>query len=153
MRRLISCFRGLLLNRQEKSNLWKKKINLTDSRALSHEFCESFGLSYCEIYHVDRIEKAYGSYIYLTPPHILILVAPFVTNRIGILMHELTHHLEHQEYSDREGYSQKDMHGYFYQLAKRRVIKWCELNISNKPDWGIPLKGTQSIQGMAEFRL
>ena len=85
---------------QVKSNLWKKRIKLKGARALSFEFCRDFDIDYCEIYYVDRLDDAWGVYVHLHPPHILVL--KHVINRIGIVMHELTHHLEYQQYDNHQ---------------------------------------------------
>ena len=125
---------------------FKKKISLKKARILSEKFCNDFNLPYCEIYFVDRIEDAYGIYIRLEPEHILI--KEHVVNRIGILVHELTHHLEHIQYD-----LDINQHGYPYQLAKKRVIKWAKEWISSKPDWRIPLKGIIIIEENVKFKL
>ena len=127
--------------------MWNKHINVEDSRALSLEFCNHFDISYCQIYIVDIVDDvAYGQYCYLSPQHILILDKRYI-NKIGILMHELTHHLEH------EIYEVGKPHGYSYQLAKKRVIRWCEKNISIKPDWKKPLGAFQNLEDMLAFKL
>ncbi len=130
--------------------MWNKHINLTDSRALSRQFCKEFDISYCQVYLVDLVDDiAYGQYCYLSPPHILLLDTYKNKNKIGILMHELTHHLEHELYEvDRQ-----KPHGYPYQLAKKRVIRWCEKNISIKPDWKKPLSAFQKDEDMIAFKL
>ena len=112
--------------------MWNKHINLTDARALSNEFCKDFDIQYCQIYMVDLLlNNAYGQYSYLNPPHILILDIYKNHNKIGVLMHELTHHVECYQYT----FDYTSHHGYHYQLAKKKVIRWCEENISIKPDW------------------
>ena len=129
--------------------MWNKHINLKDSRKLSFKFCEGFGLIYCQIYMVDVLpDKAWGNYIYLTPPHILILDSYLNINRLGILMHELTHHLECQEYDG----DYNPQHGYSYQLAKKRVVRWCKKNISTKPNWNKPLSAIYREDDMKDFK-
>lgn len=84
--------------------------------------------------------------MYYETPHILMLNK--LLNPIGVLIQELTHHLECQEY----GFDGKN-HGYNYQLAKKRVIKWCEENISSKPDWRLALKAKINEEEMREFEI
>jgi len=132
---------------QGKSKLWKKQIRLGGARALSYEFCKDFEVDYCEIYLVDRVEDAFGVYCSLNPPHILIDLN--AKNRIGIVIHELTHHLEYQCY-DTNGQSS---HGYSYQLAKQRVIRWAKKNISSTAPWHHPLKAFQIKSEQKDFIL
>ena len=132
---------------QVKSKLWRKELSTRGARALSFEFCQHFDICYCEIYLVDRIEDAWGVYIHLHPPHIL--VDWNAINRIGIIVHELTHHLEYQDY-DNEGNSH---HGYAYQLAKQKVIRWAKSNISPTAPWHWPLKAHQIKKEQIAFKL
>lgn len=127
--------------------LWNKYIKIEDARKLSSIFCKSFSIDYCEIYYVDKIKGAYGIYCRESPQHILMLNN--LTNPIGILMHELTHHLAEEQYEEYDTYS----HGYNYHLSKRRVIKWCNDNISNKPDWRLPLRANIKEKEMRAFRV
>lgn len=122
---------------QVKYSLWKKQVSLKGARTLSFEFCKHFDIDYCEIYLVDRVEDAWGVYVHLHPPHILIDLN--TKNRIGIVMHELTHHLEYQCY-DVAG---QTTHGYSYQKAKQRVIRWAKANVSSTAPWHYPLKAFQ----------
>ena len=136
--------------------MYKKNINLLESRQLSEAFCKDFDLDYCQIYYVDVIgadkkEPYYGVYSYLYPSTILILDTYKNKNKLGILMHELTHHLEREYYSEELDYDADAAHGYHYQLAKRRVIKWCENNISDKADWSIPLGA--NVKDTVTFKL
>ncbi len=130
--------------------LWKKHIGLKKARVLSELFCEDFELDYCEVYYVDILNEAYGQYIYLQPPHMLVLDKPRVINKIGVVMHELVHHLEAQCYTIK---SCESVHGYSYQLAKKRVIKWCQQNISKKPDWRIPFHARVNTDTMKKFKI
>lgn len=128
---------------------WRKHINIVDARKLSHLFCNYFDLTPCNVYYVDALHesKDYGLYFF-NPPTILILEK--TPNQIGILIHELTHHLENEKYPLRDF---KGAHGYNYQLAKERVIKWCNKFISPKPDWRKPLSALQYDEDMKKFRL
>lgn len=136
---------------QGKSKLWKKQISLGGARALSYEFCNDFDVEYCEIYYIDRIKEGdreyWGVYIHLSPPHVL--VVENVINRIGIVIHELTHHIEHQCYD----VSGQSAHGYSYQLAKQRVITWAKNNISATAPWHQPLKGYQEKTEQIAFKI
>lgn len=132
--------------------MWKKQLNLTEARALSYEFCSDFKLDYCEIYYVDKIGDAKGQYFYLDPPHILMTCN--CLNKIGILMHELTHHLECQFYLKGDCYKSKETsHGYSYQLSKHKVVSWCRKNISKKPNWYIPLRAGYIKKDMINFKI
>lgn len=144
---------------------WNKFINLNDARELSKQFCNNFKLQYCEIYYVDRIQddsdtpiwkkgkdNTTALYSLADPPHILIVET--VLNPIGLVIHELTHHLEWYDYeNERDKICDDGPHGYFYQLAKKRVITWCKKNISNKADWNSPLKAIHTETAMKKFRL
>lgn len=132
--------------------MWHKHINLKDARALSIEFCNDFNLMYCQIFMVDILEnQGYGQYCYLNPPHILLLDTRRNKNKLGVLMHEMTHHLECHGYTESNcGFP---VHGYYFQLAKLKVIKWCEKNISNRPDWKKPLRAFQKYEDMISFKL
>ena len=149
---------------QEEWNVkeWKKYIKIDDARFLSGFFCKSFKLHYCEVYYVDQIQdechspkwerfesNTYGLYSNAEPPHILIIHG--LMNPIGVLIHELTHHLECYGYKERE--EDARAHGQNYQLAKRRVKNWCKENISDRPDWNTPLKAIQNEMDMRRFRL
>lgn len=131
---------------------WNKFINLNKARQLSKSFCDDFNLTYCEIYYVDRLGyRIYGEYCSLFPHHILILNTKENNNPIGIVIHELIHHLQYQEYL-KEGEKYTD-HGYKWSLAKKRVIKWCNENISNRPNWNKHLSAYNSQKDMQEFKL
>lgn len=124
---------------------------MKESRALSLEFCNDFDLLYCQVFMVDILtNEAYGQYSYLEPPHILILDTYKNINKLGVLMHELAHHLECHGYESNKSYP---IHGYHYQLAKRRVARWCEKNISVKPDWNKPLGAFQDYKDMIKFQV
>lgn len=132
---------------------WNKFIGMEMARDLSKKFCEDFNLNYCEIYFVDRIihdkkyKKVYGMYMYYNPPHILMLNN--LLNPIGILLHELTHHLECSQYD----FDEEDSHTKTNELAKKRVIKWCKKNISENADWRLALKSRPKIDDMIRFKL
>lgn len=128
---------------------WNKFIKQGDARRLSKIFCEDFEIDYCQVYYVDNLENgAYGEYVWLYRPHILILDKPENLNPIGVLMHELNHHIQYQLYDLSENH-----HGYEWNLAKRRTINWCERNISKKSDWTLPLKARQDMEKMKTFRI
>jgi hypothetical protein len=134
------------------------ELELTDARALSEEFCEHFSLPYCEIYFVDRLVEvdlpiwkamdigAYATYTNSDPSFILIrqeIIAP-----VGILMHELTHHLEFKDYKGSENQVE---HGYNFQLARKKVLKWCN-NINDTYNWRIPLKAKIRNEDLEVFQ-
>lgn len=129
---------------------WNKHIKLKDARKLSELFCKSFNIDYCQIYYVDILKESnwYAVYCGLEPPHILIIEK--IPNPLGILVHELTHHLENELYNVIEN---ECPHGYNYILARKRVIRWCNKNISSKPDWSIPLGAYHSLSDMKKFRV
>lgn len=128
--------------------MWKKRLTLKSARKLSKKFCSDFKLPYCEIYYVDYIHECYGIYIWYEPL-LHILLDESNDNRIGILVHELTHHLEHYGYS----LTPALIHGYEYNLARSRVITWCKRNISNNPNWKLPLKAYINLKEMKNFKL
>lgn len=147
---------------------WYKFIKLHDARRLSEIFCKDFKIQYCDIYYVDRIQDDLNTpvwkrgkgntialYSYLDPPHILVVKT--VLNPIGLIMHELTHHLEVYGYDDEkenaEDIHTDGMHGYLYQLAKKRVITWCKKNVSEKANWNLPLKAIHTETEMRKFRV
>lgn len=147
---------------------WRKYLNQEEARLLSEEYCKSFDIQYCEIYYVDRIQdfsntpiwkkgknNTIAAYSGDDPPHILIADGYF--NPIGVVMHELTHHLENYKYEEDEDKEAEDIdvnaHGYFYQLAKKRTITWCQKNISDRPNWALPLKSKLDEKEMRSFRL
>jgi len=125
---------------------------LSNVRDISKKFCKDFDIPYCQIYYVDVIEKVagygdlYGVYIPLAPYHMLVLNE---TNHIVIVIHELTHHLEEIYYNNEND----SFHGYSFQLAKKRVKKWCIKNLSSKADWKIPLSASFTEKEMMNFRL
>lgn len=125
----------------------KKNINLWEAREISEKFCNDFNIPYCEIYYVDRIIDSVGVYIWLDPPHILMLNN--YASKIPLLMHELIHHLDSCLYSTVIlNHSSKG-----YILAKKRVITWCKKNISNKANWNIGLKARDNKVEMKKFQL
>lgn len=130
---------------------WKKRINLNDSRKLAKKFCNYFDIPLCDIFFVDRFLKKEkrGIYFASTPEPTILIYRPSI-NRIGILVHELTHHLEFNYYEFNDDYNE---HGYNYQLAKRRSKKWCEGFISGTADWSKPLSAKQHNKDMEEFEL
>jgi len=138
---------------------WCKHIKIQDARRLSEKFCKEFGLRFCQIYYVDVLKHEdkenkkcfYGVYSYPAPSNILILDTYINKNKIGILMHELTHHLECNGYYDVDWFN--GGHGYYYQLAKKRVITWCKKNISDRPNWNKPLFAKIYEKDMIEFKL
>lgn len=125
-----------------------KNIDLREARKLSKNFCKDFELPPCEIYFVDKLKDYWGIYIWLMPNHIL--VRKKNPCMIGIIMHELTHHLEWHGYPI--GIADPH-HGKYFQLAKRKVINWCIKNISNKPNWKIPLGARPNDEELKKFRL
>lgn len=125
----------------------KKNINLWEARDISEKFCEDFGVRYCEIYYVDRLENAVGYYFWLDPPHILIHEK--ANGLIAILMHELIHHLDSYLYNTM--ILNHSTRGYLN--AKKRVITWCKKNISHKPNWNAGLKSIQNNHEMKKFQL
>ena len=128
--------------------VWKKHLNIVEARKLSTLFCKDFNISPCMIYYVDAFHnnKYYGMY-FESPPTILMLKR--LPNPIGILIHELTHHLEGEAYPIRKS----STHGRNYQLAKQKVINWCNKKISSNPDWRKPLQAFQDEMEMKNFRL
>ena len=130
-----------------------KHLSLKKARELSEKFCEDFRIPYCGIYYVDHIEgfddeeEVMGIYTDQKPSHILVVKSGI--NRLGLVMHELTHHLEQCSY-DNKGESE---HGYSYQKAKERVVTWCRKNISDKPNWYNCLKATFNKYEMKAFQL
>ena len=132
---------------RHKVKRWRKWIQLGDARLLSELFCNHFGLTYCEVYYVDVLgESTYGQY-FSQGPHILMLQK--LLNPMGILIHELTHHLEYCDYDNENDTT----HGYAYQKAKHRVVRWAKKHISDKPNWYIPLRATQPDIAMRQFRV
>ena len=126
---------------------YKKDLDLKSARKLSKKFCSDFKLPYCEIYYVDYIEGCYGCYIWHEPLHILLEES--LDNLLGILIHELTHHLEHYGYS----LTPSPTHGYEYTLARKRVITWCKRNISKTANWKLPLKAYIDLDEMKTFKI
>lgn len=134
--------------------VWKKFITENEARKLSKLFCNDFNIEYCDIYYVDMIEgkkisksKIYSYYI-VDPPHILQFSN--LLNPIGILVHELTHHLEYTCY---DVWGETAFHGYYWNLAKKRVIRWAKKNISNTANWNLPLAAYQTNIKMNDFKL
>jgi hypothetical protein len=128
---------------------WKKNINIVDARKLTGIFCRHFDLPICNVYYVDTFQDQSDWGVYVENPDSILILEDTI-NKIGILMHELTHHLEYKAYELRP----KDgPHGYNYQLAKERVLRWCYKNISTNPDWRIPLKAYTRTDEMVNFRL
>jgi len=128
---------------------WKKNINIVDARKLSKIFCDYFELSPCMIYYVDVFHDKddYGIYFDIEPTILILKKCP---NRIGVLVHELTHHLQYQKYDMKKD---SRIHGYPYQLARNRVDRWCNKYISSKPNWAKPLGAFQDFNDMKEFEL
>ncbi len=127
---------------------------MTDARALSYKFCKDFDLPYCQVFYVDILtNEAYGQYCFLDPTNILLLDNYKSLNKLGTLMHELAHHLECYGYESDLLQLGLQNHGYNYQLAKKRVKKWCEKNISIKPNWNKPLNAFQDKKDMIAFQV
>lgn len=126
----------------------KKHINLKEARNIKNKFCEDFDLEKCEIYFVDIIgdKYTYGEYVWYYP---LILLKERNPCMIGILIHELTHHLEWCKYKD----EYQNVHGKNYQSSKKRVITWCKNNINARVDWRIPLKAKVCDEELKNIRL
>lgn len=125
----------------------KKNIDLFEARELSKKFCKDFDIEYCEIYYVDHIKGCVGIYNWLDPPHILIIEKN--KDKLPLVIHELIHHLDSQKYSTLT--LNHSTQGYLN--AKRRVIRWCNKNISSKADWKLGLKAQQCDQEMKQFQL
>ena len=125
-----------------------KHIDLHGARTISKKFCEDFNIIYCEIFYVDTLGENLGVYCYLNPPHILIEDSKKNVCKIGVLMHELTHHLEGWGYEYDIG-----THGYYFQLAKQNTVTWCRKNISSKPNWYLALKAVSLTEEMKDFKL
>lgn len=130
-----------------------KFINLDEARNISKEVCDYFKICYCEVYYVDRLEpNTYGEYYYLEPQNILLLDDININkNPIGVLIHELTHHIQFKCYPMLD--SEQSYHGYFYNLARKKIIKYCKKYISKNAEWKTPLKAYQNDQDMEKFKL
>lgn len=127
----------------------KKHINILEARDISKKFCKDFKVPYCEIYFVDKLGSCWGLYSWLDPAHMLVLKNnPCM---IGIVMHELTHHLQSHQYPINS--MKESHHGYTYQLSKKKVVKWCNKNLSDKPNWRLPLQANPNNKDMKNFRL
>lgn len=127
----------------------KKHINLQEARELSKWFCEDFEIQYCEVYFVDKIQgNFWGLYIWLEPNHMLVMKRnPCM---LGLVIHELTHHLHHNLYADS---ILSNPHSGAYQLAKNRVITWCKKNLSSKADWNSVLCANGNNETWVKFQL
>jgi hypothetical protein len=129
--------------------LWEIKISLKDARKLSKNISKDFNIPYCQIYYVDTLGKWYGIY-HNDTGHIHTLIEESCPCRIGIVIHELTHHLEYEIYGN---YFNDPPHGYKYQLAKERMVSWCRKNISTNPNWYVALKGFTCPKELKTFKL
>jgi hypothetical protein len=127
----------------------KKNIDLNAARIISKKFCQDFNIPNCQIYYIDIFEDkdTMGLYYRLEPNTILMKEKQY--NRIGTLVHELTHHLQHCIY---DSYILKHS-GSKWQTSKKKVLKWCKENISEKADWNGPLRAVSSIEETKKFKL
>ena len=91
-----------------------------------------------------------GIYSSQKPAHALIEASKENSNKIGVVIHELTHHIEYEVYGH---YFNDPQHGYKYQLAKERMVNWCRRNISKNPNWYLPLKAVTPLEEMKKFKL
>ena len=131
-------------------NIRTKYIKQENAREISKKYCEDFNIKQCNIYFVDYLDfSVYGEYIDVYPGYILILDRIENRNPIGILAHELNHHLQYQKYYEKCS----SIHGYNWRLAKRKTIRWFENNISPTKDWSLPLKAYLTEDDMKTFRL
>lgn len=128
----------------------KENITLRKARQVSKEFCIDMQIGYCQIYYVDILseDNVIGEYIPVDPAHILILKQ--ADQKIALLMHELTHHLDYCNYNS---YGELNHSSKGYILAKKRVITWCKNNISINPNWSRALKCFNYDHEMRNFKL
>ena len=92
-------------------------------------------------------DKRLFIYIWLDPPHVLIEEKH--KNKLATVIHELIHHLDSQKYSTLTlNHSTKG-----YINAKKRVIRWCKKNISEKANWNLGLKAQHCDKEMKQFQL
>lgn len=130
-----------------------KRIPLKDARQLARKFCKDFKIKKVSVYLVDRLSsKIYAIYVGIEPvPHILIEVkAP---NRLGILLHELAHHLAQCACKDEEAWNNSCSHdNRFWQGAKERTITWARNNIADI-NWYPCFKANLIHEEMVDFQL
>jgi len=131
---------------------WRKNLSEKKARELSKAICDDFGIPYCSIQYVKKIDGydsvVNGVYYDNNPP--LALIQTDCTNRIGVVIHELTHHLEVKLYDKIFNDSE---HGRNYQKAKEKMVSWCRKNISQNCNWFNCLKANQNETEMKSFQL
>lgn len=111
------------------------KPAIGELKKVSRKFCKHFSLPYCDVYYINRISD--DAHTYYNIDSMKAAIHRKTGSPIGMLMHELAHHMELNDYPVLE-----DGHGYYFQLAIRRTIRWCQKHISAKHDWRIPIGGT-----------
>ena len=136
----------------KRKSRWSKHLSEKKARKLSKAICDHFDIPYCGIHYVKELDgyddETSGVYYDNNPP--LILVKRNCICQIGIVIHELCHHLEAKLYDSILGDSE---HGKNYQKAKEKMVSWCRANISDKCNWYLVLKAKYNNHQMRNFHL
>ena len=112
-----------------------KQLDITQlkARKLVKQICEDLDLETCAVYFNDLTFLGETLGIYEKESEDLyayMLIETRWSRRLVIVLHEVTHHLQNENYHD-----QGSTHGYGFQLAKGRIATWARDNISDHFDW------------------
>lgn len=112
---------------------WKNfdiKRNIKTLRQITTVFCYDFNIIEPLVYVVDVLDDGIDAIYYPlsggSDKQPKILLAEKLSD-IMTYFHEITHHLQDMVYYPKYGYT--DIHGYTFQLAKRRVATWATKNV------------------------
>lgn len=118
-----------------------KELDITESKArkLVKKFCNDFCISQCRVWfiHIDD-PTTLGWYEHESDNMFAyMMIEKKWSRRLVLVLHELTHHLQ------REVYSQIDSpHGNSFTLARSRLHTWAKKNVSDHFDWESLIKAT-----------
>ena len=112
-----------------------RNLNINRARKIAIDYANHFDLPECMVYYQNKLQDgSLGLYFGGTRPSVIIIAISHIkTNkekeRLGLLLHELAHHLTEWQYDGRF----ESMHGESYQLAKKRTINWARKRFGNLP--------------------
>jgi hypothetical protein len=134
--------------KQKKNRDYSFDITQSKARDLADYCCDYFDISPINVFFVRFMDhpevedpKAVGWYS-STKSNLpaYTMIEKNWSRRLVVLLHELTHHLQEEKYSTLFD----SMHGYSFQLAKRRIARWANKAISKEYHWQFLIQSTAS---------
>ena len=119
-------------------------LTLKQSQKITKKVCDYFNIPVATVDHVESFEQGFGEdivynveadaygYYWLGYQHIELLKSKN-GHDLFTLLHELSHHVAYV--LNYPYYNNSAHHGYYYQLAKKRVKTWAKKEYGKKLDF------------------